>query len=301
MSFDISWEFLCQHRDIFSWTSAMWADQLALSLGQLLLSERLSWQKCFASTSQSGGDIDEAQIGQKQLMAQSSDAFSCLVRFCTLDVFLDAFQTNLVTIEPLSHVLKSSIKKEGLMWKACHLRFHFVAASSEEWWMGVCAAQLRMPLKYLPIRPSIKCSLGRCKLKDQTIFLREASTKRTTWFKIAQYWECPKNVDLQKKIITKIGCGGHKCSHENEFAALDPAFSQSLSEKQPKSTFPDTGGAGYWWFSLCKCAPWFQQHSISHFFGHPVCLDETLKDVAMAFTDWNWMVPNCCIIFRKHL
>ena len=82
--------FLCQHRDIFSWTSAMWADQLALSLGQLLLSERLSWQKCFASTSQSGGDIDEAQIGQKQLMAQSSDAFSCLVRFCTLDVFLDA-------------------------------------------------------------------------------------------------------------------------------------------------------------------------------------------------------------------
>ena len=105
-------QFLCQHRDIFSWTSAMWADQLALSLGQLLLSERLSWQKCFASTSQSGGDIDEAQIGQKQLMAQSSDAFSCLVRFCTLDVFLDAFQTNLVTVELLSHVLKSSIKEE---------------------------------------------------------------------------------------------------------------------------------------------------------------------------------------------
>ena len=72
-------------------------------------------------------------------------------------------------------------------WRACHLRFHFVAASSEEWWMGVCASQLRMPLKYLPIRPSIKCSLGRCKLKDQTIFLEEASTKRTTWFKIAQY------------------------------------------------------------------------------------------------------------------
>ena len=106
-------QFLCQHRDIFSWTSAMWADQLALSLGQLLLSERLSWQKCFASTSQSGGDIDEAQIGQKQLMAQSSDAFSCLVRFCTLDVFLDAFQLKLVTVEPLSQVLKSSIKEEG--------------------------------------------------------------------------------------------------------------------------------------------------------------------------------------------
>ena len=85
---------------------------MALSLGQLLLSERLSWQKCFASTSQSVGDIDEAQIGQKQLMAQSSDALSCLVRFCTLDVFLDAFQLNLVTVEPLSQVLKSSIKEE---------------------------------------------------------------------------------------------------------------------------------------------------------------------------------------------
>ena len=177
--------FLCQHQDIFSWISAMWADQLALSLGQLLLSERLSWQKCFASTSQSGGDIDEAQIGQKQLMAQSSDAFSCLVRFCTLDVFLDAFQTNLVTVDTLSHVLKS--KEQGLMWKACHLRFHFVAASSEEWWIGVCSSQLRMPLKYLPIRPSIKCSLGRCKLKDQTIFLEEASTKRATWNKDAKY------------------------------------------------------------------------------------------------------------------
>ena len=46
-------------------------------------------------------------------MAISSDAFSCLVRFCTLDVFLDAFQLNLVTVEPLSQVLKSSIKEEG--------------------------------------------------------------------------------------------------------------------------------------------------------------------------------------------
>ena len=178
LPFDISWKFLCQHRDIFSWTSAMWADQLALSLGQLLLSERLSWQKCFASTSQSGGDIDEAQIGQKQIMAQSSDAFSCLVRFCTLDVFLDAFQINLVTVEPLSQVLKSSIKEEGSCGKP--VIFDFTSSPPR-------SSQLRMPLKYLPIRPSIKCSLGRCKLKDQTIFLREASTKRTTWFKIAQY------------------------------------------------------------------------------------------------------------------
>ena len=51
---------------------------------------------------------------------------------------------------------------------------------------------------------------------------------------------------MSKKIITKIDCGGHQFSHENEFVALDPALSLSLSEKQPKSTFPDTGGAGYW-------------------------------------------------------
>ena len=46
------------------------------------------------------------------------------------------------------------------------------------WWTGVCSSQLRMPLKYLSIRPSIKCSLGRCKLKDQTIYFFDAPLQK---------------------------------------------------------------------------------------------------------------------------
>ena len=44
----------------------------------------------------------------------------------------------------------------------------------------------------------------------------------------------------------------------------------SLSKKRPKNIFPDTGGAGYCTGDLA-CAPWFQQHSISPFFGK-ICI-----------------------------
>ena len=44
-----------------------------------------------------------------------------------------------------------------------------------------------------------------------------------------------------------------KFAHEHDLGALDPA--NCLSKKRPKNIFPDTGGAGYWWLSLCAVVP----------------------------------------------
>ena len=48
----------------------------------------------------------------------------------------------------------------------CHLRFHFVDASFE-WWTGVCAPQLRMSLRNVLIRASIKCYVEGYQLKNK--------------------------------------------------------------------------------------------------------------------------------------
>ena len=67
-----------------------------------------------------------------------------------------------------------------------------------------------------------------------------------------------------KNILTKIECCGAKFSHEHHLGALDPA---NILKKDQKTFFqtqgvPATGGLA--------CVPWFQQHSISNFLGHPV-------------------------------
>ena len=49
----------------------------------------------------------------------------------------------------------------------------------------------------------------------------------------------------------------------------------SLSKKRPKNIFPDTGGAGYWWLSLCAVVPAAFYWSI--FLGHPVCSKDFLN------------------------
>ena len=73
----------------------------------------------------------------------------------------------------------------------------------------------------------------------------------------------PKNW-LIKKSLPKLGAVGQNFC---PWTWLGSAWScLVLVRNDQKNIFPDTGGAGYWWFSsLCTVIP------AVNFLGHPVC------------------------------
>ena len=110
-------------------------------------------------------------------------------------------------------------------------------------------------------------------LSGSSSLLQVESISRSSYIKI--FWDEMYRVSkrlliTRKKIPTEIEFCGAKFAHEHDLGALDPV--NCLSKKRPKNIFPvrgtPGGGAGYLWLHSLR-PQWFQQRSISQFFGTP--------------------------------